>query len=483
MKLIKTWKILLCSAPLVFGACMGSDDGSDPRVSTQSAGDQEQASTPLSTASAPAGIGCSWQAASDPDNANIAFPDVYAKYWVAGVPATPGTRVRIKGKYPNARYFSFNAYDPALRPVDALADKEIAPTDGGSNPFVVEGGSAKEYEAFLVLGDSPTQNPDLERAANTFYSGAIAAGPLAVPNGPMQMIIYRIYLSREGEFFNGGVPLPELIVESADGSQVIGSLPNCDEPLFPTLGGNAPKLGLNEQLTGADYPDQLPSYYVIGKQEASTRKFFSIFETVYAIAQDRVEPLPDAPDQAPFSGGGGFLSNIHNAYTSTSFSRRYGSIAVVRMKVPSYRGASEAGFDQEQVRYWSVCGNEFTTQRFTDCVVDEEAVIGADGYVTVVVSDVADRPANITPENGFNWVPWGAYPDMVVIYRQMLPKPDFAEAIEYQPYGGDLRQGMGEYFPVGSYCDGATLSLSNDPKQAFELCQGFESDSFPIPIP
>lgn len=486
MKFFGQKSMLVALTVLLLAACMGSEEGSSSQLNAQGAdsdsSELQSGATMVRTSSAPAGLGCSWQAASDPDNANIAFPDVYAKYWVAGVPNTPGTRVKIKGFYPNARYFSFNVYDPALRPVDALADREITPSDGGRNPFVQKRGNAQTYEAVLEFGESPNQNPEIQRAPNTFYAGEIAAGPVGVPNAGMVMIMYRIYLSREGEFFNGGVPLPELVLETADGSTEIGGLPNCEEPLLPTLGGNAPQLGLNETIINTDYPDQVPTTYFIGDESASTRKFFSIFETVYSIGQQQVDPLPDAPDQAPFSGGGGFLSNIHNSYTSTAFNRRYGSIGLVRMKVPTFRDSPRVGFGQEQVRYWSVCGNEFTTQRFTDCIADELAEIGSDGYVTVVISDAADRPANVTPENGFNWIPWGAYPDSVVLYRQMLPRTDFAEAIELQPYGGNLEEGMGEYFPRGTYCDGATLSLSNNPKQAFELCEGFESDSIPLPM-
>src|SRR3546814_2445373 len=56
---------------------------------------------------------------------------ISATYWVAVVPNVPGTRLRIDGQYPDARYFSFNAYDPALRPIDGIADARIAP-DAGS---------------------------------------------------------------------------------------------------------------------------------------------------------------------------------------------------------------------------------------------------------------------------------------------------------------------------------------------------------------
>ncbi|HEX4855558.1 MAG TPA: hypothetical protein VFV28_02020, partial [Limnobacter sp.] len=77
--------------------------------------------------SVPLGLGCGWVAASDTDKANIAFPDSEAKYWVAAAPVSPRTRLRIDGRYPDARYFSYNAYDVALRPTDAVADFELTP--------------------------------------------------------------------------------------------------------------------------------------------------------------------------------------------------------------------------------------------------------------------------------------------------------------------------------------------------------------------
>src|SRR3546814_8330693 len=53
------------------------------------------------------------------------------------------------------------------------------------------------------------------------------------------------------------------------------------------------------------------------------------------------------------SGSGGFLSNVHNAYTSTGFARSYGSIGMVRAKAPTYRGQPGVEFGEEQLRYRS----------------------------------------------------------------------------------------------------------------------------------
>jgi hypothetical protein len=79
---------------------------------------------------------CFWTVPDDPNAVNVAYPDTGGSYWggMAGIP--PGGALEIKGDYPHARYFSFNAYDAAARPVDALADVEVVPDEGSSNPFL-----------------------------------------------------------------------------------------------------------------------------------------------------------------------------------------------------------------------------------------------------------------------------------------------------------------------------------------------------------
>src|SRR3954451_20604952 len=62
---------------------------------------------------------------TDPAVVNVAYPDEAAIYWSGRYQAVPGTRLRITGKYPHARYMSFNVYDIAQRPLDALADVEL----------------------------------------------------------------------------------------------------------------------------------------------------------------------------------------------------------------------------------------------------------------------------------------------------------------------------------------------------------------------
>ncbi|WP_394673278.1 hypothetical protein [Limnobacter sp.] len=478
MKLSQVFTTAIAGTALaVLGACSSEDLGTSANTSASPAASNNVLSSESLVqamgSETPLGLGCGWIAASDPDKANIAFPDSEAKYWVAAAPVSPQTRLRIDGRYPDARYFSYNAYDAALRPTDAVADFELAPNDKGraGNPFARKGAKpGGSYTAYLEYGASPTQNPDTVRKPNTFYTGEIGLGPVNVPNA-LAVFIYRVYVSNTGEFFDGGVGLPTLTLETADGSRELGTLPNCVEPLMPNLGGTAPPLGLNELLLGLDYPNQLTLPFPTATNPPNTLKFFSLGDTAFRILGNVTGQDTSMVGGRIDSGSGGFLSNVHNAYTSTGFARQYGNIAMVRAKAPTYRGQPGVEFGQEQLRYWSLCGNEFATQRFTDCAADFQVPLDEQGFFTVVISDPADRPANATAENGFLWLPWGPYPDQLLLYRHMLHNSTFEEAIQNVEKGNALGETMKDFAPVGIYCDSNVFTQSNRSGEVFALCE------------
>lgn len=105
-----------------------------------------------------------------------------------------------------------------------------------------------------------------------------------------------------------------------------------------------------------------------------------------------------------------------------------------------------------------MCQNNDATQRVVACTADYEAVVGRDGYVTMVISDPGDRPANATRRNDVSWLPWGgAYYTGVLIYRHMLPSKSFDEAIQNVPEGTRPVRVMREYMPRAAYCDKQTI--------------------------
>src|ERR687896_731856 len=60
----------------------------------------------------------------DHTTTNVLALDTNAVYWASHYVAVPGSRIRIEGHYPFARYFSWNVYDAAGRPIDAMNDAQ-----------------------------------------------------------------------------------------------------------------------------------------------------------------------------------------------------------------------------------------------------------------------------------------------------------------------------------------------------------------------
>lgn len=403
---------------------------------------------------------CAWLLRSDPDLLNIAFPDEDATYWVAAVPALPGTRLRIDAAFPAARYFSFNTYDVALRPTDVLTDYQLDPVDG-LNPYRTAGPGGR-YRAYIA----PGAVPDV-RADNTLYAGQIQLpGGAALPN-PAWAVLYRVYLG-EGDAA-GGVPLPRLTLEAAVQETPI-ALQGCN-PLPPE---GVPSL-LNDLIRNASGPDALNLLpFPLAPDTPEFVRFYGLPETLRLLLSNAAGFSLPLQAVTAADTGGGFLSNIDNAYVTTMMSRQQGNLYILRGRAPRQaHHPSEAPLGAAQLRYWSLCTNEFLSQRYVGCLHDDEVPLDRHGFFTVVVSDPANRPDTIEDTHGLAWLPWGAgYPDSVLIYRHMLPSPHFLEAVQNVPYGTPAVDVMGDVLPEIVYCDRATIEAAGpDAAAVFEACR------------
>lgn len=427
---------------LVLAACGGGgvDGGTNPPSSLVA--ESAPAYTPLPLLS-----GCGWQKVFDPYVVNVAFPDTSAAYWLALVPnpALLGGQVELLGRYADARYFSYNTYDVSSAPNDALADYEIAPDAGAANPFRAETRldpaipSGGRYTVTLSF-DAPVA----PRAPNTLYAGDLVnLHSLAIPNAALALLVYRTYVPAEGRAADGGVGLPVVAVNLDGERYALAERADCGEQFNAALAALG-AADLNALINDSDVPE-LP-----GGPD-------------FPLATD-------PPGFQVFRGFVvGFFSNVHNRYLYALFSRKFGALYLVRGKAPAIPRDAAAG----QLRYWSICQNEFVTQRVTGCVADHAATLDASGYYNVVVSDGADRPSNARPEEGFDWLSWGAWYDGEIIYRHMLPDPAFAQAIQRVDADEQTDAVMGDYFPVATYCDRATFEAAagQTPAQVFEACR------------
>jgi hypothetical protein len=378
----------------------------------------------------------------DPDTVNVAFPDDSAEYFSGTYQAATGTRIRIDGQYPHTRYMSFNVYDVAQRPLDALADVEIQPNPGSTNPFPTganRNATARHYTAYIYFTPTPTQ-----RAPNSLYTGT---GQNGLPNYA-GTFIYRLYIPDRGRDQFGDVGLPTMTLQAADGG-----------PAPPSACANFARPGITGVNQGAASLNGIGSQgqTVFDRDPPVWRKFTNLFQAVADSLTDSnsFDPLFELQRQLDLSdvgGHGGFLSNIHNAYLSAGIDKAYGDILVTRFKAPTFPNTrpGTSPMPGGQVRYWSICENDPATERFIQCTNDDRAVVGADGFATYVVSTPGNRPANATTACGVNWLPFGPNGRGLLIYRHMLPDPGFAQSIQRATFDHEQAT-MGPNFPVSHY--------------------------------
>ncbi|WP_370247800.1 hypothetical protein [Nocardioides sp.] len=389
---------------------------------------------------------------SDPDTLNIAFPDEGAIYFATTYPAVPGLRLRVEGRFPFARYASFNAYDPTLRPIAAIADVEIRPDAGSSNPFLPNARRAAKDRDYTVFVEFTAPPKPADRAPNTMYVGRGQNGEPLLGG----LFMYRIYLPDTGLGDRGGVPIPTVTLERAGTGEPLtdSACAEIDRP------GLALVSGFESSSDGVAALDGLQPW---GSPRAPFRKFVNLptaFTDFLGSSQglEAFEALSGPLSTA--AGSGGFLSNVHNSYVSTAINRRYGAVAVVRLKVPT-TPRTLAGQPRmpgrSQLRYWSMCTNEFVTQRFIDCAYDEQVRPDGDGFATFVVSTPGQRPPAARAACGVTWLAWGPNAEGVLIYRHMLADPRFRQSIQRATYRREART-MGAYLPRVTYYDDAAAA-------------------------
>ena len=72
-----------------------------------------------------------------------------------------------------------------------------------------------------------------------------------------------------------------------------------------------------------------------------------------------------------------------------------------------------------------------------DCLFDEEIPVNKNGFYTIAISRVEDRPRNANKECGYAWLPMaddgdGMFDEDVTIiqFRHMLPSKNFQHSIQ-----------------------------------------------------
>lgn len=388
--------------------------------------------------------GCDWALIYDPDQpgGNSAFPDRGARYWVAVVSGElpAGTRLRMEGEYPNARYSSLQIYDGRLRGLDSLSDFQIEPNSSSSNPFIDQtrensgidyGGS---YTAYVRIN----QEAPADRESNTMYRPPTPAETQVTQR---TALAYRTYLPRGGN--QGMVGLPRLRLETADGDLPLDN--DADAATCAQIAASLRKDGA--RLSGsANLLDPTP---------ASPLPTFQRFDGAAGTG----------------AGGQGLGFNRDNGFMYAKTQKAYAPILIVRARAPSYTTQDGAG-DPPQVRYWSICEAGFNTQMVYTCTADRDTTLDGQGYFTVVLTDDESRPSVLDSAPGYAWLRRGPEALAVVTMRELLAHPSFEQATVNVDLTHPAPQQKGEFQPLATYCSEAAFNaaVAMGPAAAFAAC-------------
>jgi hypothetical protein len=382
---------------------------------------------------------CGWVLEPSADRENILFPDLATRYLGAVVPLPPGASLEITGQFPHARYMSLQTYSMALQTASNLRDDQIRPDPGSVNPFVVGAdrtATNRSYTVRLVDGRAPASGGP----ANTLYNNSADGSKYGIS------LAYRIYLPDSGSGAFGGVPAPSLTYVLKDGTRI--PLPTCPDPLPDLMPATdfLASLGLDLPQTGTGLlAPRVPHFmrYVNVAQTYGT----DVTENEYTSTT-----LTPAIARLTSMLPGGLGENVDNKYVYAYLSSEWGKVLLLRGRMPTTPrtfDGTHVTTGGQQMRYWSMCTANRTTQTY-GCVNDEDVQVGRDGYFTIAISTAANRPANATAACGISWLPWGLDPKGIAYMRNMLPDARFGHAVQDAAYGTE-KQTLGAYYPAGTY--------------------------------
>ena len=397
---------------------------------------------------------CFWIGPVTSVSLNMAFPDSGALYWPAVflAPTEPGSYLEIAGTFPRARYLSLHSYLAGGVPFDRLSDADLRPDPGQRNPFATGPWTPGQTYTLRVRAGEP----EVPRPANTLYAGP----PGQADPAPL---ILRLYVPE------GDADLPRVTLVRADGQRLTGTA-LCDALDSARPGAESRRIEAPMIAPGA-YASLLDGRagQPLGGDWAL---FWNPRLSLLRLAAPTLARLAGmAARLGLFPRASGYYANLDMSYVSTMIDATRGAVVVLDGRLPRTpaHGAGAAEAADIDLRYWSLCTNEgLASTRFVDCLRDDQVTTRDDPDVsrryTIVVSRPEDRPRNGRAACGVNWLDWGAHGDGagndhlgLLILRNLLPAPGFAQAIQRIPYPGAERATMVAFLPSLTYTSRAAF--------------------------
>lgn len=404
--------------------------------------------------------GCFWTGpftAADP-RTNAAYPGTHITYWGAKFITPPGAELSLKGRFPHARYSSFNAYEQNGASASSLSDRSIRPDRGSQNPSRAgsDRWNRKRSYTVKVLGQAAPARP----ARNTLY---------AEPKpGFHQDVLYRVYVPDRGRSRSGGTRLPTPKLRLADGTVLTGQglcqAMNSIHDYTGTLMSQATYDGLlNSPGKDPATNPALPKF-----------EFFKYFNLLNVIARFREEAAWQTAWLNNPREEGTQYNNNDVRYMVGSYSFRFGEVLAIHGRMPTtpktLRGNRRTGAGQ--LVEWDICGiQSLVTTKTYRCLFDEQIPMRSRkrNYV-VLLSPPADRPSNARRQCGVAWLPADPQGDGAgrtdagqLLSRNVLPSPGFERSTWNVTTPFNARESMGAFYPRGTYMSRADFEARGCP--------------------
>ncbi len=354
-----------------------------------------------------------WTAHIGRDTTVGILPDQYANYFTYTLARTnEDMGFKISGAFPDTRYFSFNVYSLGDNTTQgSLVDYQIKTDSGKPNPFLVNKDSMEvgnRYTVHILPANLKGKN-----LSNTLYF---------TDDVKVLLMVIRLYDFNIDDF--GGVDYPTVeafTMEEATNKQSPEHLPTALDLRTivrnVSLPGMVKRLGL---LYETENTDQLDG-------PKKNKKYTSL--PFHAIDTK------------------GYIENNDNRYLLAGITKKEDEVFVFKFKAPSYTTGPE-NINQTDVRYWSFNLGNAASYNF-NALKDEDALLDAEGKVTIVMASKDVSIESRTKELGYNFLEWNMnWKEGLILFRHMLAHPDFEAQIDEVP---PIIEGMSDFKSLEAY--------------------------------
>lgn len=350
-----------------------------------------------------------WESYIGRDTTVGILPDAYANYFTYTLVRTSDNiGFKIKGKFPNARYFSFNVYslgDNATQ--GSLVDYQIQTDSGRPNPFLAtEGMEADDnFTVYLV----PKKYNTIDHPNTLQFTD----------DTRLMTMVIRLYDYNIDDF--GGVEFPTVeaisLKHETDGEVDFASR----------------RLPRNLNLRSIVRRRSLPKM---------VERLSLLYETEKKVDLEK-EVLDSEVTPVPFHAidASGFIENNDNKYLLAGISKAEDEVYYFKFKAPSFTTGPK-DINQTDVRYWSFNLGNSATYNF-NALKDEDAIIDTSGYVHLVLASKDENIEKHISDLGFNFLEWNMpWKEALILFRHMLADPNFGAQITSVP---PIKNGMSDF--------------------------------------